>query len=90
MKARQFVAAEPLHTEPATPWATPEDREAALVDALRGVELGAHDERIVDWMLRLFDVGTLRTVVSLFERVRDAGMVQVLDTENALRDRRPR
>lgn len=48
----------------------PQLREIALRDALRGVELGAQDERIIAWMVRQLDDSTLRTVVSLIERAR--------------------
>jgi hypothetical protein len=48
----------------------PQLREVALRVALRGVELGSQDERIVGWMVRHFDDPTLRTVVSLIERAR--------------------
>ncbi|GAA4701553.1 hypothetical protein [Phytohabitans rumicis] len=48
----------------------PRLREMALRDALRGVELGGQDVRIVAWMVRFLDDSTLRTVVSLIERAR--------------------
>ena len=48
-----------------------DERWAALVAALVGVELGAYDRRIVDWMVR-WDVPTVAMVVSLILRTRDA------------------
>ncbi len=70
MKVSDYVPVEPLDREPGGGYVDPEDREAALRAALRGVELGAYDERIVTWMVRLFDNSTMRTVVSLIERAR--------------------
>lgn len=71
--ARQYTAIEPLHRAPSGPYVDRGRREEALADALRGVELGAYDEQIVAWMLRMLDDSTLRTIVSLLERVRAAG-----------------
>jgi len=68
-----YAPAGPLDREPRGGYAEPEVREAALHAALRGVELGAYDERIVAWMVRLFDDSTMRTLVSLIERARQAG-----------------
>ncbi|MEU8003233.1 hypothetical protein AB0B66_18910 [Catellatospora sp. NPDC049111] len=49
---------------------TPEDREAALRHCLRGVDLDAHDDRVVRWLSRILDDWTVRTLLSLFDRVR--------------------
>ncbi len=81
MTVHKFVAVQPLDEEPSVrPYrpVTRAQREEALADALRGVELGSWDKRILAWMPRTFDDGTLRTIVSLFERVREAGMRDVL------------
>lgn len=59
----------PLDDEPDGPFLPEAARLALLVDALRGVDLGAHDERIVAWLARC-DSPTVRTVVSLLGRVR--------------------
>jgi hypothetical protein len=48
-----------------------DERRAALVAALVGVQLGAYDRRIVDWLAR-DEVSTVATVVSLILRVREA------------------
>lgn len=77
MKVSDYAPVEPLHREPEGAYVHPEVREAALRAALRGVELGAYDERIVAWMVRLFDDSTMRTIVSLIERAR-----RVESTEN--------
>lgn len=46
-------------------------REAAIREALEGVELGAYDERIVTWLAGS-DVATVGTAVSWLLRVRHA------------------
>ena len=48
------------------------DRVAALTEALNGVELGAYDRRILDWLAD-WDVSTVGTIASLFYRARLAG-----------------
>ena len=72
MKLSDYAPMEPLDHQPGGGYVDPQDREAVLREALRGVELGAYDERIVAWMVRLFDDSTMRTVVSLIERARRA------------------
>ncbi len=49
----------------------PEQRRAALLAALHGVQLGAYDQRILRWLAG-WDVPTVATVVSLLWRARDA------------------
>lgn len=46
---------------------------AMLTSALVDVELGAYDERIVQWLMR-WDVGTIATVASLLRRAWQAGV----------------
>lgn len=48
------------------------DRLNALREALAGVELGAHDRGILDWLAG-WDIPTVGTVVSLLHRARIAG-----------------
>lgn len=80
---------EPLHTEPTYEyWLDARRREELLADALRGVELGAHDERVVAWLARTLDVPTVLTVVSWLQRVRAEGMVEVIAVEGELLRRR--
>jgi hypothetical protein len=76
----------PLHTDPVAvrapfdvrrpliynPEAARADRVAAIREALAGVELGAHDERMIEWLAG-WDVPTVGSFVSLFDRVRAAG-----------------
>jgi hypothetical protein len=50
----------------------PAERRGALAHVLRGVELGAHDKRVVEWILQ-WDDSTIRTIASLIERARAAG-----------------
>ncbi|WP_238008297.1 hypothetical protein KZZ52_58460 [Dactylosporangium sp. AC04546] len=61
-----------LDKQPGKGWAPPEVRDAALRHALRGVDIGAYDERIIRWATRLWDDSTMRTLVSLIERARRA------------------
>lgn len=48
-----------------------QDRVDALREALGDVELGAYDQRIVEW-LATWDVSVVGTVVSWIHRVRQA------------------
>jgi hypothetical protein len=48
------------------------DRLAALQEPLDGVELGAHDRRILDWLAD-WDTSVIGTVASLLYRAREAG-----------------
>ena len=50
-------------------------RRAALVRALEGVELGAYDEYMLEW-LASWDVGVVAAVVSLLLRLREAATHQ--------------
>jgi hypothetical protein len=87
MRARQYTEIKPLQEAPAGPWVDQGDREEALSDALRNIELGAYDELIIGWLVRHTDNPTMRTLVSLIERVRDAGAVGVVDLQAALQQR---
>jgi hypothetical protein len=90
MKARHYAPVFPLETEPLGPYTDPEQREEALRDALRGVELGTYDQRMIDWAVKRFDNSALRVLVSWMERTRTAGMVSVLDVDKARRGNRGR
>ncbi|MGH3701822.1 MAG: hypothetical protein ACRDQY_20660 [Pseudonocardiaceae bacterium] len=50
-------------------------RRAALVRALEGVELGAYDEYMLEW-LASWDAGIVAAVVSLLLRLREAATNQ--------------
>ncbi|HZN71394.1 MAG TPA: hypothetical protein VFC00_06885 [Micromonosporaceae bacterium] len=70
MEINWYVVVSPLESEPPGGYVVPPLREAALREALRGVTLGAYDERIIAWMVWFLDDSTMRTVVSLIERAR--------------------
>ena len=48
------------------------DRLAALQEPLDRVELGAHDQRILNWLAD-WDTSVIGTIASLFYRAREAG-----------------
>ena len=50
----------------------PTERRDALEHVLRGVQLGDHDRRVIDWILQ-WDDSVIRTIASLIERARAAG-----------------
>jgi hypothetical protein len=83
MKAREYAPIERLDTAPIGPYVPPGQREEALSDALRGIELGANDELIVGWLVRHLDNSTLRTLVSLIERVRSTGEAEHVEAPTA-------
>ncbi|GAA1808172.1 hypothetical protein HC028_21625 [Planosporangium flavigriseum] len=87
MKARHYAPVAPLETEPLGSYTEPEQREEALRDALRGVELGTYDQRMIDWAVKRFDNSALRVFVSWLERVRTAGVVSVVDANKGNRGR---
>jgi hypothetical protein len=65
---------EPLETlpRPAPAFSTARRREAALRAALRGVALGAYDERLITWAARSLDEPTVQTLTGWLERARRA------------------
>lgn len=76
----QLKSADPCHEEPRG-YATPEEREAALMDALKGVKLGDYDGRIIAWMVSTLDTSTITVIVGLLRRTRNAGMVDAVDLQ---------
>jgi hypothetical protein len=48
------------------------DRVTALLEPLDGIELGAHDRRIIDWLAD-WDTPTIGTIASLLYRARAIG-----------------
>ncbi len=67
------IPAGPLDCEPG-PLFIPEPERRRLLDhALGGVDLGAWDRRIVDWLVGMTDTTTLLTVASLIQRARTGG-----------------
>jgi hypothetical protein len=81
-----FVPRGPLDKEPIGP-ATVEERDAALMNTLRGVNLGAYDTRMIRWMNRFFDNPTLRCWASLLERARMAGMLDAISLQEHMERR---
>jgi hypothetical protein len=45
------------------------DQLAALLDPLDGIELGAYDRRMLDWLAG-WDIPTVATIASLLHRAR--------------------
>jgi hypothetical protein len=74
MKACHYAPVAPLETEPIGAYTDPELRKEALQDALRGIDLGTYDQRMIDWTVGRFDNSSLRVLVSWIERARRAGM----------------
>jgi hypothetical protein len=68
----------PPYDQPCPEGEHPRSARAVLEEALLGVDLGAFDREIVEW-LAAWDTPTVATVVSLLHRARQAG-----------RDERPR
>jgi hypothetical protein len=62
----------PAEQAPAGPFLTEPQRRALLAQALAGVELGAHDQRVLDWLAG-WEPATVRTIASLLSRARAAG-----------------
>jgi hypothetical protein len=81
MRASDYAPAERLDAEPTGPDVPPQQREEALWDALRGVELGDFDELTIGWLARNIGNPWLRAVVSLFQRARGIGVVDTYDDE---------
>jgi hypothetical protein len=65
------VPAGPLESDPGGFWPQ-EERLAVLGGVLDGVEMGAWDRRVAEWLTRL-DTSTLVTVASWIARAREAG-----------------
>jgi hypothetical protein len=86
MRASDYAKAQPLEEPPEGEHVPVDLRRQAILDALRGAELGAHDRRIVDWMADRLDDSTSRTLVSLLLRVRDATTIGLLDLAKHLED----
>jgi hypothetical protein len=86
MRAREYVAIEPLHEAPTGDYVDYGHREEALSDALRGVAMGGYDALTVGRLVRHLDDPTLRALVSLIERARGASMLAVVELEAVLQE----
>lgn len=61
----------PADREPIGFLPTEEQRAAILAElSAAGVELGAYDRRIVDWMAQMMDWGTAATILGWVRRAR--------------------
>lgn len=63
---------------------TREELDAALRLVLRGVDLGTHDERLIDWAAHILDVPTVLTIASWIERARRDQYVAYQDRVTAV------
>jgi hypothetical protein len=75
VKATDYASTRLLDQQPTGPHVPPAQREEALLDALRGVPLGAYDRHMIVWAARLWDDPTMRTFVGLLLRARVAGVM---------------
>jgi hypothetical protein len=63
----------PYHQPPTEAFIGFAQRRTLLLAALGGVELGAWDARILDWLAHFCDTPTFLAVLGLLERARRAG-----------------
>jgi hypothetical protein len=64
----------PYEHQPPETFIAPARRTAMLAQALRGVELGTWDERILAWLAHWCDTPTFLAVLGMVERARQAGL----------------
>lgn len=76
-----YVPTGPLE-QPPSGYRAAECRPAAMAHVLRGVQLGAYDERIIAWIVQ-WDDSTIRTIASLIERARGAACAEHICLEAA-------
>ncbi len=77
MRAIDYTNAQPLEQAPAGAYVPNEMRRQAILDALRGVELGAYDQQIVTCMVNMGDP-VARAFVSLLLRLRDVSVLGMM------------
>ncbi len=70
-----YVPAGPVEAAPYLGYCRPEIRREAFAAVLEGVELGAYDERMVEWVVS-WDDPTCRTIASILWRCRLAGAAE--------------
>jgi hypothetical protein len=63
----------PYEHQPPETFIAPARRTAMLAQALRGVELGAWDQRILAWLAHWCDTPTFLAILGLVQRARQAG-----------------
>lgn len=67
-----YIPVGPVQCTPLGSFRSPQERREAFAAALEGVELGAYDERMIEWLTQLDDP-TCRTIASLIWRCRIEG-----------------
>jgi hypothetical protein len=77
----------PLEEQPEGAYIMADLRRQLLLRALRDIELGAYDRRLVDQAAQHLDSATFRAVLSLLDRTRMAGMLSSLDLQQQIHDR---
>lgn len=60
------------------------DAVAAIREPLAGIELGAYDERIIEWLAG-YDEPTIGAIVSLLYRARQSGRDEAAHTSGGVR-----
>jgi hypothetical protein len=71
-----YVPTGPVEAAPYLGYCPPEVRQEAFGAVLDGVELGAYDTRMVNWLVEVGDDPTCRTIASLMWRCRLAGAAE--------------
>ncbi len=69
----------PFEREPFILFLEPGERRELLEATLAGVELGAYDRRILEWMVKTLDTATTLVIAGLIRRARDAGQAELED-----------
>ncbi len=87
MRASDYAKAQPLEEPPEGDPVPVDLRRQAILDALRGVKLGAYDQQIVNWAANTLDDPTNRVIVSLLLRVRDAATLGMMALIERIEDR---
>ncbi len=64
MRAIDYVKAQPFNEPPEGDPVPADLRREAILDALRGVELGAYDQQTVYWVVNMLDAPMSRVIVS--------------------------
>jgi hypothetical protein len=80
----QYIPPGPVEIAPYLGFCQPETRQAAFAAVLQGVDMGAHDVRIFDWLVG-WDDPTCRTIASLMWRCRLAGTARLAGRLDGLR-----
>lgn len=75
MLPREYAPVERLDIPPLYPFVEAPQRRKALLNALRGVEMGSYDRRAVSELVELLDDTRMKVIVSWLERVRDTAIV---------------